>query len=129
VLWYSVDKSNLVTLVVVCDPEHHQPDDFFVRTDADAVPGEVASIYAARWSIECTNREVKECLGAEDPQSWTHEGPERAAALSLWLYSAIWAWYIPFFGTEATWIPRPWYSKKAIPSFLDAVLDVLTRAA
>jgi hypothetical protein len=32
------------------------------------------------------------------PQSWRHHGPERAAALSLWLTSAIWVWYIPTFG-------------------------------
>jgi hypothetical protein len=41
--------------------------------------------------------------------------------LSLWLYSAIWTWYITTFGTEVTWTPRPWYRKKATPSFLDAL--------
>jgi len=67
------------------------------------------------------NREVKQCLHAEDPQRWKGKGPERAASLSLWLYAAIWAWYIPAFGTTVTWIARPWYQKKAAPSFLDAL--------
>ena len=95
--------------------------DFFFTTDLDAAPGAVASNYAGRWSIECVNREVKQCLGAEDPQSWKGEGPERAASVSLWLYAAIWTWYIPTYGTTVTWTMRPWYQKKAVPSFLDAL--------
>ncbi len=127
VLWYSVNKDRLMLLVVVRDPTGTCPDDFFFTTDLDTPPAQVASHYAGRWSIECVNREVKQCLGAEDPQSWKHQGPERAASLSLWLYAAIWAWYIPTHGTTPTWIPRPWYPKKATPSFLDA-LAALRRA-
>jgi len=124
VLWYSVHKVNLVLLAVVRDPERVMHDDFFFSTDLKANPADVASNYAGRWSIECVNREVKQCLGAEDPQCWKHQGPERAASLSLWLYAAIWTWYIPTFGTSATWIPRPWYPKKATPSFLDALAQL-----
>lgn len=121
VLWYSVDPDHQVLLVIVRDPEGVMHDDFFFTTDLSAAPGDVASDYAGRWSIECVNREVKQCLGAEDPQSWKGIGPERAASLSLWLYAAIWTWYIPTFGNATTWIPRPWYPKKATPSFLDAL--------
>ena len=121
VLWYAVDKEHLVQLVIVRDPAKVMHDDFFFTTDPGATPGPVASRYPGRWSIECVNREVKQVLGAEDPQCWKHQGPERAASLSLWLYAAIWTWYIPAFGTTATWIPRPWYPKKATPSFLDAI--------
>ena len=124
VLWYSVDPDHQVLLVIVRDPTHVMHDDFFLTNDLDASPGEVASAYAGRWSIECVNREVKQCLGAEDPQSWKGIGPERAASLSLWLYAAIWTWYIPTFGTATTWIPRPWYQKKATPSFLDALAQL-----
>ncbi len=120
VLWYSINKNRQVLLVVVRDPEGVMHDDFFFTTNLDAAPSWVASHYAGRWSIECVNREVKQILGAEDPQSWKHIGPERAASLSLWLYAAIWAWYIPTHGTAVTWTPRPWYRKKAAPSFLDA---------
>ena len=121
VLWYTTDPDHLVRLVIVRDPEHVMRDDFFFTTDLDAEPGDVASLYAGRWSIECMNREVKQCLGAEGPQSWKGIGPERAASLSLWLYAAIWTWYIPTFGTATTWIPRPWYRTKSTPSFLDAL--------
>lgn len=124
VLWYSVDKKNLVLLVIVRDPEGIMHDDFFFTTDLTADSGQVASLYAGRWSIECVNREVKQCLGAEDPQCWKRHGPERAASLSLWLYAAIWTWYIPTVGTTQSWIPRPWYPKKATPSFLDALASL-----
>jgi hypothetical protein len=121
VLWYAVDKTSMVTLVIVRDPAGIMHDDFFVTNDDEATDAEVVARYSARWAIEVTNREVKQCLGAEDPQSWKYQGPERAAHLSLWLYSAIWTWYIATFGTEQTWTPRPWYRKKATPSFLDAL--------
>ncbi len=91
VLWYSIDHNHQVLLVIVRDPAGVMHDDFFFTTDLDANPGGVASLYAGRWSIECVNREVKQCLGAENPQCWKHLGPERAASLSLWLYAAIWA--------------------------------------
>jgi hypothetical protein len=94
VLWFHVDKRRLVTLVIVRDPAGVMRDDFFVTDDEEASDAEVLARYSGRWSIEVTFREVKQCLGAEDPQSWKYEGPERAANLSLWLYSAIWTWHI-----------------------------------
>ncbi len=121
VLWYSIDRNHQVLLVIVRDPDGIMHDDFFFTTDLDAQPDWVASHYAGRWSIECVNREVKQILGAEDPQCWKHLGPERAASLSLWIYTAVWAWYIPTHGATRTWIPRPWYPKKTTPSFLDAL--------
>jgi hypothetical protein len=121
VLWYRVDKVNLVLLVVVRDPEGHQHDDYFVTTDLDAEAAWVASHYAGRWSIEVTFRDAKQCLGGENPQCWRHQGPERAAAMSLWLMSAVWVWYIPTFGTTTTWLRRAWYPAKTAPSFLDAL--------
>ena len=120
-LWYKVDNRRLVTVVIVRDPAGIMADAFFVTDDEDATDAEILAAYSARWAIEVTNREVKQCLGAEDPQCWKYQGPERAAHLSLWLYSAIWTWYITTFGTEVTWTPRPWYRKKATPSFLDAL--------
>ena len=103
------------------DPEGRQPDDFFLATDTDADPAEVAATYTGRWSIEITFRDTKQHLGGQDPQTWKRRGPERAAALSLWLYTAIWLCYIPTFGTARTWTPTPWYARKTTPSFADAL--------
>ena len=121
VLWYTVNQTNLVRLVIVRDPAGVEPDDFFVTTDLSATGADVASRYAGRWSIEVCFRDVKQHLGGQDPQSWKRQGPERAAALSLWLHAMTWCWYLSTHPTGRTWIPRPWYRTKTTPSFLDAL--------
>ena len=132
VLWYAVNKRDLLRLVIVRDPAGIEPDDFFITTDLTttdlaAAGADVASRYAGRWSIEVCFRDVKQHLGAENPQSWKRRGPERAAALSLWLHALTWCWYLRAHPTGRTWIPRPWYTRKTTPSFLDA-LAALRRA-
>jgi len=121
VLWYTVNKTDLVRLVVVRDPAGVQPDDFFVTTDLTASGAQTATRYAGRWPIEVCFRDVKQHLGGQDPQSWKRQGPERAACLSLWLHAVIWCWYLDSHPTGRTWIPRPWYRHKSAPSFLDAL--------
>lgn len=120
VLWYRVNKTDPVRLVIVRDPNKVEPDDFFVTTAA-ATGTQVASRYAGRWSIEVCFRDVKQDLGGQDPQTWKRNGPERAACLSLWLHAMIWCWYLQTHPTGRTWIPRPWYTTKTTPSFLDAL--------
>ena len=121
VLWYTVNKNDLVRLVIVRDPAGIEPDDFFVTTDLTASGAEVASRYTGRWPIEVCFRDVKQDLGGQDPQSWKRQGPERAACLSLWLHALVWCWYLDTHPTGRTWIPRPWYRLKQTPSFLDAL--------
>jgi hypothetical protein len=121
VLWHSVDKERLVTLVIVRDPGAIMRDAFIVSDDPEATAAQIVARYAGRWAIEVTFREVKQSLGGEDPQSWKGTGPERAAHLSLWLYSAIWMWHITTNGCLRTWTVRPWYRHKSTPSFLDAL--------
>jgi len=124
VLWYRVSPERQVLLVVVRDPEGVEHDDFFFTTDLDAVPADVVSRYAGRWSIEDTFRAVKQSLGGQEPQSWKANGPERAAALSFWIYTAVWLWYIPNCGASPTWPKRPWYTAKTTPSFVDALASL-----
>jgi hypothetical protein len=121
VLWYNLSKAKPLLLVIVRDPDGKEHDDFLFTTDLAAAPEQVATQYAGRWSIEDTFRDVKQYLGGEDPQTWKGKGPERAAALSLWLYSAVWLWYITSHGTSRSWCPVPWYKSKQTPSFLDAL--------
>lgn len=121
VLWYTVNQRDLLRLVIVRDPSGVEPDDFFFTTDLNAIAADVASRYAGRWSIEVCFRDAKQHLGAQDPQSWKRRGPERAAALGLWLHAVVWCWYLHTHPTGRTWIPRPWYTRKTTPSFLDAL--------
>jgi len=114
-LWYTVCPDRAVLLVIVRDPAGKEPDDFFFTTDIEADPADVASQYAGRWSIEETFRNVKQVLRGEDPQSGKKHGPERAAALSLWLYSMIWLWYLSQHGSKPHWRTSPWYRAKAVP--------------
>ncbi len=125
VLWYRVCPEALVRLVVVRDPAGPQPDDFFFfTTDRSLSPAAVVEIYAGRWAIECVFRDVKQGVGGQEPQSWKHQGPERAAALSFWLYGAIWAWYLGVSGERPRFAIQPWYPAKATPSFADALAEL-----
>lgn len=120
-LWYHVCPHRLVLLVIVRDPTGHHPDEFFFSTDLTARAATVASQYSGRWAIEDTFRATKQALGGEDPQTWTGAGPARAAALSFWIYAAVWLWYLPTHGVTPSWPVLPWYRTKSTPSFADAL--------
>jgi hypothetical protein len=120
-LWYQVRKDALVRLVIVRDPAGTEPDDFFVTTDLTATGAQTASRYAGRWPIECCFKEVKQHAGAEHPQTWKHQGPARAVMLAFWLHTALWCCYLASWNGKPTWRIRPWYTRKATPSFLDAL--------
>lgn len=124
VLWYRVNPDALVRLVVVRDPTGKEPDDFFFTTDLEMGPAEVVEIYAGRWSIEMCYRDVKQAIGGQEPQSWRDKGPERAAGLAFWLYGAVWTWYIDTHGQRPAFAVRPWYPKKTLPSFADALAQL-----
>lgn len=126
VLWYAVKPDQQVLLVIVRDVAGIQRDDFFFTTDPGADPADVATEYACRWAIEDTFRAVKGHLGGQQPQTWKGTGPERAAALSFWIYTAIWCWYIPTHGDAPRWPTRPWYPNKRTPSFPDALAELRT---
>src|SRR6266581_4843326 len=121
VLWYQVRKDALVRLVIVRDPSGIEPDDFFVTTDLSATGAQTATRYAGRWPIECCFKEVKQHAGAEHPQTWKHNGPARAVMLAFWLHTAVWCCYLASWDGKPTWRVRPWYTRKATPSFLDAL--------
>jgi hypothetical protein len=120
VIWYKV-SAQPVLLVVSRDPEGKEKDDFFFTTDIDASGAGVIETFAGRWSIEDTFKNTKQYLGAEQPQTWKGQGPERAAVMGLWLYSVIWAWYIRHVYRTGTVQTKPWYLAKVNPSFQDAL--------
>lgn len=121
VLWYHVCGVRPIRVVVSRDPTGHEKDDFLFTTDLTLSAGAVISHYHGRWPIEDTLRSSKQSLGGEEPQTWRGKGPERAASLAFWMYSAIWVWYLQTQGPTPV-LPRlPWYPKKVRPSFADAV--------
>jgi hypothetical protein len=120
VIWYKV--SHLPVLLVISrDPAGKEKDDFFFTTDLKLTPAEVIGGFAGRWSIEDTFKNTKQSLGSEEPQTWKGQGPERAAVISLWLYSVVWAWYIRYGYRKSSIRIMPWYAAKTHPSFQDAL--------
>jgi hypothetical protein len=124
VVWYRVSQTPLL-LVISRDPRGREKDDFFFTTDVTLTAAEVVGGYAGRWCIEETIKNTKQHLGAQQPQTWKRQGPERAAAIGLLLHSLVWLWYHGqrrgrHAGTR--WFRlRPWYPAKCTPSFADAL--------
>lgn len=120
VIWYNVSEKP-VLLVISRDPTGKEKDDFFFTTDLDMGAAEVIGGFAGRWSIEDTFKNTKQFLGAQEPQTWKSKGPERAAVVSLWLYSVVWLWYLQQNNAQNLMVKLPWYPAKARPSFQDAL--------
>lgn len=120
VLWYTVSRKPIL-LVISRDPNGKEKDDFFFTTDVTMDPAEVLACYADRWAIEDTFKNTKQYLGGQEPQTYKTKGPERAAGLSLWLYSMVWLWYLKQKSRRRYFIVQPWYNQKSAPSFADAL--------
>lgn len=120
VLWYKVSRKPIL-LVISRDPTGKEKDDFFFTTDLSMTAADVLECYNDRWAIEDTFKNTKQLLGGQQPQTFKGKGPERAAALSLWLYAVVWLWYLGQKSENRYFIVQPWYVQKATPSFADAV--------
>jgi len=120
VVWYRVSQKP-VLLVISRDPAGKERDDFFFTTDLSLIPAEVIGGFAGRWSIEDTFKNTKQIVGGQEPRTWKGKGPERAAALSLWIYSAVWLWYLQQKSRRRYFFVQPWYPGKTVPSFADAL--------
>ena len=120
VLWYAVSRKPIL-LVISRDPKGKEKDDFFFTTDVTMHPAEVLACYADRWAIEDTFKNTKQLLGGQQPQTYKAKGPERAAGLSLWLYSMVWLWYLKQKAGQKYFVVQPWYRQKSAPSFADAL--------
>jgi hypothetical protein len=107
--------------VISRDPQGKEKDDFFFTTDVMMSPSEVIGCFADRWAIEDMFKNTKQFLGGQEPQTWKRQGPERAAGLSLWLYSVVWQWYLRQKADKRYFIVRPWNPLKCTPSFADVI--------
>ncbi len=120
VLWYRVSHKPIL-LVISRDPRGKEKDDFFFTTDVTMNPSEVIGCFADRWAIEDTFKNTKQFLGGQHPQTFKGKGPERAAALSLWLYSVVWLWFLRQKADKRYFMVQPWNPLKCTPSFADAI--------
>ena len=120
ILWYRVLHQPIL-LVISRDPKGKEKDDFLFSTDVTMDPATVIGDYADRWAIEDTFKNTKQFMGGQQPQTYKGQGPERAAGLSLWLYSMVWLWYLLQKNNKRTFMVPPWNPYKSAPSFADAL--------
>ena len=125
-LYYKSGRDRLLTIVLVRDLEGKRPDQMFYCTKLDWTAREILSAYACRWAIECTFEYCKQFLGLEDPANRLPKAVERTAPMALFIYTMVVVWFHQT-GHQFVHFPfRPWYPKKAEPSFAD-MLTTLRR--
>jgi hypothetical protein len=118
-LYYKAGGDPLLTIILVRDFEGKRPDQMFYCTKLDWTAKQILGTYACRWATECTFENCKQLLGLEDPANRLPKAVERTAPLALMLYSMVIVWFHRT-GHEHVRFPfRPWYLRKAEPSFAD----------
>ena len=122
-LWYSVLRAAPLRYVVVRDPSGHRKDAAFCCTDLTVRVAFLLETYAKRWTLEVTFWLLKGWLGFEEPQNQTATAVRRTAPFSGLVFALILLWYATEepAGRAATWLARPWYRRKATPSFADVL--------
>jgi len=141
-LWYTATGQRLVRIVLTRDPKGKYADRAFFSTEHELAPEEILKLYAHRWLIEVSFRDVKQHLGLNDPQNgWSRgkrslpiPGPrprgkrgrkaaERTAPFAWMIYGIIVVWYLGENRWRRDVTSRtqkcPWYRSKRAPSFYD----------
>ena len=100
----------------------------FYSTCTDATVEQVIGQYASRWSIEVAYRDVKQCLGFEQPQGWCRKTVERTAPMAMLIYSLVIIWFAR--EGHRHWRPErhAWYPSKRDPSFADMLAELKRRS-
>jgi len=122
-LWYSVQRAAPLRYVVVRDPSGRRKDAAFCCTDLTVSVAFLLETYAKRWTLEVTFWLLKGTLGFEEPQNQTATAVRRTAPFAGLVFALIVLWYAAELqaGRAATWLARPWYRRKAAPSFADVL--------
>ena len=122
-LWYHSAGHEAISIVLCHDPSAHHADIVFFDTDIQATPQQIIERYGARWSIEVTNRETKQLLGAADPQCRSENSVMRAPMFAYWSYSFVVLWFVRQYSTAKNLVadPAPWYRKKKFITFSDMI--------
>jgi hypothetical protein len=120
-LWYHSAGQQPLSIVLCHDPAGHHANMAFFDTDPQAAPQQIIERYAARFSIEVTNRETKNLLGAAEPQCRRENSVIRAPMFAYWSYCFVVLWFVQQFTTAKALVadPAPWYCQKKSFSFSD----------
>ena len=120
-LWYHSAGQDPLSLVLCRDPNGKYADTVFFDTDVTASAKDIIQGYGARWSIEVTNRETKQLLGAAEPQCRKEQSVIRTPMFAYWSYSFVVLWFVRQFSTAKDLVaePAPWYRQKKDFTFSD----------
>jgi hypothetical protein len=127
-LYYKAGGSRLLTIVLTRDTLGKRPMQMFYCTNLDWTVRQILCTYAYRWAIECTFENCKQFLGLEDAANRVRLAVSRTAPMALFLYSTIIVWFHQVGHALVTFPERPWYPRKAEPSFAD-ILSTLRRVS
>jgi len=127
-LYYKAGGSRLLTIVLTRDTLGKRPMQMFYCTNLTWDARQILSTYANRWAIECTFENCKQFLGLEDAANRVRLAVSRTAPMALFLYSMIVVWFHQVGHALLTFPERPWYRRKAEPSFAD-ILSTLRRVS
>lgn len=120
-LWYHSAGEDPVCVVLCRDPKANYADTVFFDTDPTASAKDIIARYSDRWSIEITNRETKQLLGAQDPQCRKENSVIRAPMFAYWAYCFVVLWFVQQSSTAKNLVtkPAPWYRQKKNITFSD----------
>jgi hypothetical protein len=93
-LWHHSAGPEAVSVALCRDPSRCHGDIVFFDTDIQARPRDIIERYGARWSIEVTNRETKQLLGAVEPQCRKELSVVRTPMFPYWAYSFVVLWFV-----------------------------------
>lgn len=118
-LWYYVLRTQKVRIVIVEQKTAREPFAFLLCTDPDWSADRILWTYRARWTIEITIRDAKQFGGLGDAQCRVGRAVERQAAFTLGMMSILMGWYLSQGHRTDRFKRRPWYRRKAHPTFQD----------
>jgi DDE superfamily endonuclease len=127
-LYYKSGGQRLLTIVLTRDCQGKRPNQMFYCTKLDWDARQILSAYACRWAIECTFENCKQHLGLEDPANRLPKAVKRTAPMALLFYTLIVVWCHQGGHLFISFPDRPWYRRKAEPSFAD-LLTTLRRVS
>jgi len=115
-IWYRVGGNEVLSIVLVRDPDGDYPDTVLFDTDINATDEQTVKRFSHRWSIEITNRETKHLLGSADPQCRCENSVSRTPLMAYWSYCLVVVWFVRQFQRGKDFLFRrvPWYPKKNI---------------
>jgi hypothetical protein len=115
-IWYRVGGNQVLSMTLVWDSDEELPNTILFDTDIDATSEHMIDRFGHRWSIEITNREVKQLLGSADPQCRCEKSVTRAPLMAYWSYCLVVVWFVAQLrnGRDFLFQRTPWHKKSNI---------------